>query len=79
MKKQLLVGLFLFPTVLQPLLADKLITDSPITVSQERQQTKKITGTILDTTGMPVIGANVMVKELLTVRLPIWMVNSHWM
>lgn len=62
MKKQLLVGLFLFPTVLQPLLADKLITDSPITVSQERQQTKKITGTILDATGMPVIGANVMVK-----------------
>lgn len=62
MKKQLLVGLFLFPTVLQPLLADKLITDSPITVSQERLQTKKITGTILDATGIPVIGANVMVK-----------------
>ena len=56
------MGLFLFPTVLQPLLADKLITDSPITVSQERLQTKKITGTILDATGMPVIGANVMVK-----------------
>ena len=62
MKKQLLVGLFLFPTVLQPLLADKLITDSPITVSQERLQTKKITGTILDAAGIPVIGANVMVK-----------------
>ena len=62
MKKQLLVGLFLFPTVLQPLLADKLITDSPITVSQERPQTKKITGTILDATGIPVIGANVMIK-----------------
>ena len=57
MKKQLLVGLFLFPTVLQPLLADKLITDSPITVSQERLQTKKITGTILDAAGIPVIGA----------------------
>lgn len=41
MKKQLLVGLFSFSTALQPLLAEKLITDSPITVNQERLQAKK--------------------------------------
>ncbi len=62
MKKQLLVGLFSFSTALQPLLAEKLITDSPITVNQERLQAKKILGTVLDVTGIPVIGANVMVK-----------------
>ncbi len=63
MRKQLLVGLLLLPATLQPLFAEKLITDPhPIEFGLEVQQSKKITGTVLDATGIPVIGANIMVK-----------------
>ena len=63
MRKQLLVGLLLLPATLQPLFAEKLITDShPTEFGLEVQQSKKITGTVLDATGIPVIGANIMVK-----------------
>lgn len=62
MKKQLLVGLLLWPAVLQPLLAEKLETSSPMVIGLEEQQLKKVTGTVFDPSGMPVIGANVMVK-----------------
>lgn len=66
MRKQLLLGLFFLPTVLQPLLAETLRAESPSVVGLERQQTKKVTGTVLDATGTPVIGANVMVKGTTT-------------
>lgn len=63
MRKHLLVGLLLLPATLQPLFAEKLITDPhPIEFGLEVQQSKKITGTVLDATGIPVIGANIMVK-----------------
>ena len=62
MKKQLLVGLLLWPAVLQPLLAEKLEISSPMVIGLEEQQLKKVTGTVFDPSGMPVIGANVMVK-----------------
>lgn len=63
MRKHLLVGLLLLPATLQPLFAEKQITDPhPIEFGLEVQQSKKITGTVLDATGIPVIGANVMVK-----------------
>ncbi len=63
MRKQLSVGLLLLPATLQPLLAEQLIIEHhPTVFGQEVQQSKKITGTVLDATGMPVIGANIMVK-----------------
>lgn len=33
-----------------------------------KQDNKKITGTVVDATGTPIIGANVMEKELLMVQ-----------
>ena len=63
MRKQLLVGLLLLPATLQPLFAEKLITDShPTEFGLEVQQSKKITGTVVDAAGIPVIGANILVK-----------------
>lgn len=62
MKKQLLLGgLCFFPTILQPLLAENLRAESSV-VRQERQQVKKVMGKVLDAAGMPIIGANVMIK-----------------
>lgn len=63
MKKQLLLGgLCFFPTILQPLLAEKLRVESSVVIGLERQQVKKVMGKVLDAAGMPIIGANVMIK-----------------
>lgn len=35
----------------------------------------RLTGTVIDEAGIPVIGANILVKVRQTVRLPIWMVS----
>lgn len=48
-----------------------------IAISQ--QQKNMVTGVVLDPHGMPVIGANILVKGRLTVPLLIWMVSSRWM
>lgn len=36
-----------------------------------------VKGVVVDKTGFPLPGTNVMEKELLTEPLPIWMVTSH--
>ena len=39
-----------------------MIIEKPSIVSTPQQNTRQITGTVIDATGMPIIGANVMVK-----------------
>ena len=42
--------------------SDIMIIEKPSIVSTPQQNTRQITGTVIDATGMPIIGANVMVK-----------------
>ena len=42
--------------------SDIKIIEKPSIVSTPQQNTRQITGTVIDATGMPIIGANVMVK-----------------
>ena len=42
--------------------SDIMIIEKPSIVSTPQQNTHQITGTVIDATGMPIIGANVMVK-----------------
>ena len=42
--------------------SDIKIIEKPSIVSTPQQNTRQITGTVIDATGMPIVGANVMVK-----------------
>lgn len=42
------------------------------------QQAKKVTGTVTDAKGEPLLGVNVVVKGLQTVRLPTLTVSIPW-
>lgn len=42
--------------------SDIMMIETPSIVSTPQQNTRQITGTVIDATGMPIIGANVMVK-----------------
>lgn len=42
------------------------------------QQAKKVTGTVTDAKGEPLLGVNVVVKGTTTVRLPTLTVNIPW-
>lgn len=42
------------------------------------QQAKKVTGTVTDAKGEPLLGVNVVVKVLQTVRLPTLTVSIPW-
>ena len=57
--------------------SDIMIIEKPSIVSTPQQNTRQITGTVIDATGMPIIGANVMVKGTTNGTITD-MENSRW-
>lgn len=64
MKRNYCFSLVLFVALgtAMPVMADTL--DESVYASQSIQQNKKITGKVVDSAGIPIIGASVLVKEL---------------
>lgn len=57
----------------------KEVTEAAPVVAVVQQKKNTVTGVVLDPTGMPVIGANIMVKGTTSGPLQIWTVSSLWM
>ena len=64
MKRNYCFSLVLFVALgtAMPVMADTL--DESVYASQSIQQNKKITGKVVDSAGIPIIGASVLVKEV---------------